>query len=78
MQAQIQKWGNSLGVRIPKSIAGKLHLKINTIVNLSIADKHLIITSETSNLDLMLNQITQDNLHHELLNDDGTMGGESW
>ncbi|WP_410521460.1 AbrB/MazE/SpoVT family DNA-binding domain-containing protein [Candidatus Tisiphia endosymbiont of Parasteatoda lunata] len=25
MQTQIQKWGNSLGIRIPKHLADKLH-----------------------------------------------------
>jgi antitoxin MazE len=78
MQTQIQKWGNSLGVRIPKNLAGKLNLKQGAFVNLEISDNHLVISQETSELDILLNNITDANRHHELLNDDNISGNESW
>lgn len=62
MQTQIQKWGNSLGIRIPKHLTDKLH----------------IISTETSELDILLDNITDSNCHHEMLNDDIVVGNESW
>ena len=34
MEAKIQKWGNSEGIRIPHNIIKELHLKTNDIVNI--------------------------------------------
>jgi len=78
MQGQIQKWGNSLGVRISKDIANKLHIKDGTIVNIVISENNLVITPKISELDLLLNDITPANLHCELLSNDDTSGNESW
>ncbi|MCC8368645.1 AbrB/MazE/SpoVT family DNA-binding domain-containing protein [Rickettsia endosymbiont of Polydrusus tereticollis] len=78
MQTQIQKWGNSLGIRIPKYLTGKLHLKQGTFVNLEITGNHLIISAEISELDTLLNNITDSNRHHAVLNDDDIVGNELW
>ncbi|MFY9589151.1 AbrB/MazE/SpoVT family DNA-binding domain-containing protein [Rickettsia endosymbiont of Halotydeus destructor] len=78
MQTQIQKWGNSLGIRIPKYLTGKLHLKQGTFVNLKITGNHLIISAEISELDTLLNNITDSNRHHAVLNDDDIKGNELW
>ncbi|WP_375331808.1 AbrB/MazE/SpoVT family DNA-binding domain-containing protein [Candidatus Tisiphia endosymbiont of Temnostethus pusillus] len=78
MQTQIQKWGNSLGIRIPKHLADKLHFQQGTFVNLTIADNYLIISTETPELDILLDNITDSNCHHEMLNDDIAVGNESW
>ena len=78
MQTQVQKWGNSLGVRIPKDIADKLCIKNGAIVNLEISDHNIIIIPETSELDLLLNNITDTNCHHEELEDEDIFGNELW
>jgi len=78
MQTQIQKWGNSLGVRIPKDITNKLCIKNGAIVNLEILDHNIIIIPETSELDLLLNNITDTNCHHEELENDNIFGNELW
>jgi antitoxin MazE len=78
MQTQIQKWGNSLGIRIPKNLADKLHFQQGAFVNLEIADNHLIITTKISELDILLDNITDFNCHHEILNDDIVVGNELW
>lgn len=78
MQTQIQKWGNSLGIRIPKDIANKLHIKNGAIVNLEISDYNIVIIPKVSELDLLLNNITDNNCHHEVLKDDSKLGNESW
>ena len=43
MQAKIQKWGNSLAVRIPKTLATEAHLAQEAIVELAVAKGKLII-----------------------------------
>lgn len=78
MQAQIQKWGNSLGIRIPKYLAGKLHFKQGALVNIEITNNKLIISKEISELDLLLNNITDSNRHHEILTSDKRVGNEAW
>ena len=77
MQANVQKWGNSLGLRIPSRIAKQLHLTEGSSVNLDIEDGRLIIQPPKYSLDAMLDAITHENQHHILL-DDTAKGGEEW
>ena len=44
MEARLQKWGNSDGIRIPKSILKSLGLKTNDIVNIVEEDERIVIT----------------------------------
>jgi antitoxin MazE len=44
MQAQITRWGNSLGVRVPKDIAAQLGLKAGTRVEIVAEDDRIIVT----------------------------------
>jgi len=39
----IQKWGNSLGVRVPKTYADRLGLSAGTEIEISLRDGELII-----------------------------------
>jgi len=78
MQTQIQKWGNSLGVRIPRYIVDKLHIKKGVVVNMEIMNEHIVIIPEISELDLLVNNITEINCHSEILKDDKLIGKEVW
>jgi antitoxin MazE len=78
MKAKIVKFGNSLGVRIPKSIANKLHFTKDSQINLEMSDNNLIISAASSDLDMMLNKISDKNLHKSLLDDDSSKGNEAW
>ena len=78
MQAHIQKWGNSLGLRIPKNIANKLRLQSGKIVDLTLSGKQLIISLKISELDLLIDNITDENLHCEKFNCDENYGNEQW
>ena len=78
MQAQIQKWGNSLGVRVPKILAQKLSLKSGSNVNMEVKNNQLIISYENSALDILVNQITPENRHKEVFYDDDSVGKEIW
>ncbi len=45
MFARIAKWGNSLGVRVPKDIASRLGLTEGTQVDISAEDGRIVITA---------------------------------
>jgi antitoxin MazE len=69
MQSRIQKWGNSLAVRIPKVLADEVGLTNNTFVELAIKDGQIVIRpilAQQYRLDDLLAQITDDNLHGEI------------
>jgi antitoxin MazE len=79
MKTRIQKWGNSLGVRIPKSLASEAGINADTLVEITLIDHQLVIqpTKSEMTLDDLLAQITDDNLHAEI--DSGPpMGNEAW
>ncbi len=68
MQARVQKWGNSLAVRIPKPFALDVGLMQNSLVSVSIIEGNLLLEpiKSTPSLDALLAGITQDNLHQEI------------
>jgi antitoxin component of MazEF toxin-antitoxin module len=43
MATKIQKWGNSLGVRLPKDVVQKLHLKEGSEVLVREGDRQIVI-----------------------------------
>jgi antitoxin MazE len=77
MEARIQKWGNSLGLRIPISLAKQLKLNQGSPVILEIEQERLIIQLPKYHLSDMLKNITPENLHHQHL-DDQQQGNEEW
>lgn len=77
MQAHIQKWGNSLGLRIPIQIAKQLQLHAGSSVTLEIENGRIIIQSPKYDLDAMLKNVTSKNLHHQIL-EDRQLGNEEW
>ena len=80
MKTRIQKWGNSLALRIPKSFAAETHLEQGTLVEMSLHDGKLLVTPLTQSaltLEELLKHVTPQNLHHEI--DTGpAVGGEVW
>jgi antitoxin MazE len=66
MQRKVQKWGNSLGVRIPRGIAEELGLGAGTQVSLTAKDGELVLRpSRPDRLRLpdLLAGITPENIH---------------
>lgn len=49
MESKIQKWGNSLGIRIPSSMLKSMGLKSNDIIDISEEDGKIIITRSNKN-----------------------------
>ena len=69
METTIKKWGNSLALRIPKALAKEAGLYYELSVELTLLDGKLVIAPiERPKLDLeaMLDQITEANLHAEV------------
>ncbi len=80
MRTKVVKWGNSLGLRIPKSFAAEVQVSEGVEVDLSLEDGHLVIRvvpPASLNLEDLLAEVTDDNLHGEVATG-GPVGGENW
>lgn len=80
MKARVQKWGNSLALRIPKSFANEAGLGEDSAVDLKILDGKIVIkpmVDEALCLDELLRGVTEENIHREW--DTGpAVGKEVW
>lgn len=80
MRVQVQKWGNSLALRIPKPFAEDAKVQEGTVVDLSVSEGKLVaVPTGRSKVTLkkLLAKITKRNLHGEV--DTGPpVGRESW
>ncbi len=67
MKTRVQKWGNSLALRIPKAFAEEAGLRANAAVELSVVDGGLVVQPLTAapTLKQLLRGITDDNLPGE-------------
>ena len=66
MQTRVQKWGNSLGVRIPRSLAEQIGLGACSAVSLSAKDGELVVKPALPtrlSLDELLAEVSDSNLH---------------
>jgi antitoxin MazE len=80
MRVEIQKWGNSLAVRIPKAIAVESKIHQGSAVDLTLEKGRVVLkpvkTREYS-LEELLAGVRKDNLHEEV--DTGeALGREAW
>ena len=80
MKTRVQKWGNSLALRIPKFFAAEAGIREDTAVELSLTNGKLVIqpvAQEPPTLDELLRGVTDQNLHDEW--DTGpAVGREVW
>lgn len=69
MLAKAQKWGNSLAVRIPKSVAEECGIEADSPVDI-VRENNLIIIRPVQKkrflLDSLLASVTEDNIHSEV------------
>jgi antitoxin MazE len=80
MKTQVQKWGNSLALRIPKAFAANLGLGQNSPVELSLEDGNLVVrpsSIQRYELSDLLTRVTEANLHSEQDYGDA-VGSEEW
>lgn len=80
MRTKIVKWGNSLGLRIPKSFAQEVLMSEGSAVDLGIENGLLIIRvieARPVALEDLLAGVTAENRHGEVDTGDA-VGGEVW
>jgi len=69
MQTTIQRWGNSLAVRIPKAFVKEAHVASGTRVDLTIHEGKIVINPRPKpeyRLEDLLNGVTRRNRHAEV------------
>jgi antitoxin MazE len=80
MHAKIQKWGNSLALRIPKSFAIDTQLENDSMVEISVVEGQIIVKPLVKpewTLEELLAGINQENIHNEI-GTGNAMGNEIW
>jgi antitoxin MazE len=79
MKTEVQKWGNSLAVRIPKSFAAQTGIDRGSVVDLSLVEGSIVIVPEAPSyrLDELLAKVTKENIHEEV-EFGPPMGKEVW
>ncbi|MHB8776390.1 MAG: AbrB/MazE/SpoVT family DNA-binding domain-containing protein [Anaerolineales bacterium] len=80
MLTKVQKWGNSLALRIPKAFALDAQLENESFVEITISEGQIIVTPVVApswTLEELLAGVNKNNLHREI--DTGfAMGNEVW
>jgi len=80
VKTTIQKWGNSLAVRIPKAFVKESHVAYGTAVDLSVIDGKIVLDPHPEpeyRLEDLLKGVTKRNLHAEV-ESGGPVGQEVW
>jgi len=80
MQTRVQKWGNSLALRIPKAFADEIAIMPDSPVEVTIIDGKLVVVPVEEpeiTLEELLAGITPDNLHGEV-SAGAAVGNEVW
>ncbi len=80
MLTRIQKWGNSLGLRIPKSYAADVEVEAGSTVDICVENGDLVIRPVRRRqyvLSELLEGVNSGNLHEEISTGD-PVGREAW
>ena len=80
MQTKIQKWGNSLGLRIPRSFAAEVQVEEGGAVDLSVENGRLVVRPlrmRKYSLNALLRKVSRRNLHGEI-STGKAVGREAW
>lgn len=81
MRARVQRWGNSLALRIPQAFGRELNLRPESSVDMTIDSGRLILVpiedSPVPTLSELLDQISEENRHTEVQTGQ-PVGNETW
>lgn len=80
MVTRVQRWGNSLAIRIPKAFAQQAGLQERAPITLALVDGKVQIEPvmvDGFTLDALLAEVTEHNLHREVETGSIT-GNEAW
>ena len=80
MKTRIKKWGNSLALRIPKSVASEIGIDKETLCDVTLENGKLVVSPAKEpkyTLEELLAGVTKENIHQEI--DFGpAVGKEAW
>jgi antitoxin MazE len=80
MKTTAQKWGNSLAIRVPKSVAVQVGLKAQDDLEIEVQDGNVVLKPQLRRvyrLDDLVKRITPKNLHNEI-ETGSPIGREIW
>ena len=80
MDTTVQKWGNSLALRIPRSVAQDIHLHQGSVVGVTIIAGKIVVKPRRQRhyaLAQLLRGVTKRNRHGEV-DWGGPVGQETW
>lgn len=78
MRVTVSKWGNSLGIRIPRGVAQDAQIAEGTELDVRVEDGRMVLEAlPAPKLDQLLARVASDNLHGELMSD-APVGREAW
>jgi antitoxin MazE len=80
METKVQRWGNSLAVRIPKTFADEIGVRESSPIDISLAEGKLVLSPSrrtTFTLEGLLAGVTDENLHDEV-ETGPAVGDEVW
>ena len=79
MKATIQKWGNSLAIRIPKNITKDSRVSEGSNIDIMVENGKIILSTSPKvySLKELLKNVTNENIHSEISTGD-YIGGEIW
>ncbi|MCX6356208.1 MAG: AbrB/MazE/SpoVT family DNA-binding domain-containing protein [Candidatus Aureabacteria bacterium] len=69
MNATVQKWGNSLALRIPNSLAKDVRLHQGSVVEVAVVDGKMVVKPKGRHkysLVQLLRKVTKNNRHNEI------------
>lgn len=80
MKTTAQKWGNSLAIRVPKSVAVQVGLKAKDDLEIEVQEGNVVLKPHLRRvyrLEDLVKQITPQNVHDEI-DVGGPTGREAW
>ncbi|MGD8362249.1 MAG: AbrB/MazE/SpoVT family DNA-binding domain-containing protein [Gemmatimonadota bacterium] len=80
MRLRVQKWGNSLALRIPAAFARETGIGSGAEIDLTLDDGRLVITPSPVgpySLTELLDEVTEDN-RHDAVESGAPQGREAW
>ncbi len=81
MRARVQRWGNSLALRIPRAFGRELNLRPESSVEMTLDSGRLILVpiedSRVPTLSELLDQVSDENKHTEV-ETGRPVGNETW
>ena len=68
VQSKVKKWGNSLGIRLPKAVASQLQLADDSEVEIRIKGNKIVITPAAPEYTLkgLVEKVSRKNIHEEI------------